>query len=320
MASNAVCRWLARPDARPSWNRWARGRVSFDEQIAQYVVSGLTTGAVYALVALGYCLIYNATRIVNFAQGDFLSLGGLMAYTFLYGAGLPMALAFPLSVVAVSLVGALLERLAIRPARSRQVMVLIFITIAASILMRGIFKHLWGKQALALPPLSPETPLRLLGATFTPQNLWVLGMTLVAIVALLWFFNRTLTGKAMRATAINPGAAALMGIDASRMTMYSFGLAGGLGALAGVLITPITSLSYEVGVIMGLKGFAAAVLGGYGSFVGAILGGLVLGLIESLTAGLVSSVYKDAVAFVVLLLVLFLRPGGLMGRGGGERV
>ncbi len=294
--------------------------MSFGEQIAQYVVSGLTTGAVYALVALGFCLIYNATRIVNFAQGDFLSLGGLMTYTFLTGAGLPMALAFPGAVVSVALVGALLERLAIRPAKSRQVMVLIFITIAASILMRGIFKHLWGKDALALPPLSPEVPLRLLGATFTPQNLWVMGMTLAAIVALMWFFNRTLTGKAMRATAINPSAAALMGIDAHRMTMYSFGLAGGLGALAGVLITPITSLSYEVGVIMGLKGFAAAVLGGYGSFVGAILGGLVLGLIESLTAGLISSVYKDAVAFVVLLLVLFVRPGGLMGRGSGERV
>jgi len=294
--------------------------LNFGEQIAQYVVSGLTTGAVYALVALGFCLIYNATRIVNFAQGDFLSLGGLMTYTFLCGAGLPMVLAFPCAVVSVSLVGALLERLAIRPAKSRQVMVLIFITIAASILMRGIFKHLWGKDALALPPLSPEVPLKLLGATFTPQNLWVLGMTLVAIVALMWFFNRTLTGKAMRATAINPSAAALMGIDAHRMTMYSFGLAGGLGALAGVLITPITSLSYSVGVVIGLKGFAAAVLGGYGSFVGAVLGGLVLGLIESLTAGLVSSVYKDAVAFVVLLLVLFLRPGGLMGLKGGERV
>ncbi|MBU1274780.1 MAG: branched-chain amino acid ABC transporter permease [Proteobacteria bacterium] len=294
--------------------------VSFGDQLAQYVVSGLTTGAVYALVALGFCLIYNATRVVNFAQGDFLSLGGLMAYSFLGGAGLPMVLAFPLAVASVALVGALLERLAIRPARSRQVMVLIFITIAASILMRGVFKHLWGKQALALPPLSPETPMHLLGATFTPQNLWVLGITLVAIVALVWFFNRTLTGKAMRATAINLSAAALMGIDAHRMTMYSFALAGALGALAGVLITPITSLSYEVGVIMGLKGFAAAVLGGYGSFLGAVVGGLALGLIESLAAGLISSVYKDAVAFVVLLLVLFLRPGGLLGVKSGDRV
>lgn len=294
--------------------------MSFGDQIAQYIVSGLTTGAVYALVALGFCLIYNATHVVNFAQGDFLSLGGLMMYTFLVAAGLPGPLSFPLAVLAVALVGGLLERLCIRPAKSRQVMVLIFITIAASILMRGVFKHLWGKEPLALPPLSPETPLKLLGATFTPQNLWVLGMTIAAIVLLMWFFGRTLIGKAMRATALNPRAASLMGVDVHRMTLYSFALAGALGALAGVLITPITSLSYDVGVIMGLKGFAAAVLGGYGSFPGAILGGLVLGLLESLFAGLVSSVYKDAAAFVVLLLVLFVRPGGLLGLARQERV
>ena len=148
--------------------------MSFGDQIAQYVLSGLTTGAIYALVALGFCLIYNATRVVNFAQGDFLSLGGLMMYTFLKGAGLPAILAFPLAVISVALVGALMERLAIRPARSRQVMVLIFITIAASILMRGIFKHVWGKEVLALPPLSAETPIRILGAALTPQNLWVM--------------------------------------------------------------------------------------------------------------------------------------------------
>lgn len=134
------------------------------DQIAQYIMSGLTTGAIYALVALGFCLIYNTTRIVNFAQGDFLSLGGLMMYTFLVGAGLPAPLSFPMAVLAVALVGALLERLCIRPAKSRQVIVLIFITIAASILMRGVFKHLWGKDALALPSLSPEVPLKLLGA------------------------------------------------------------------------------------------------------------------------------------------------------------
>jgi branched-chain amino acid transport system permease protein len=289
------------------------------DQIAQYIMSGLTTGAIYALVALGFCLIYNTTRIVNFAQGDFLSLGGLMMYTFLVGAGLPAPLSFPMAVLAVAMVGALLERLCIRPAKSRQVIVLIFITIAASILMRGVFKHLWGKDALALPSLSPEVPLKLLGATFTPQNLWVLGITIAAIFGLIWFFNRTLTGKAMRATAFNPKAASLMGIDVHLMTMYSFALAGALGAMAGVLITPITSLSYEVGVIMGLKGFAAAVLGGYGSFLGAIVGGLVLGLLESLSAGLISSAYKDVVAFVVLLLVLFLRPGGLLGVGAQER-
>jgi len=284
------------------------------EQLPQFILSGLTTGAIYALVALGFCIIHNATGIVNFAQGDFLSLGGLMMYTFLFGIGLPVPAAFILSCASVAVVGFIMERLAIRPARNRQVVVLIFITIGASILMRGIFKHIWGKEPLALPPLTPDVPLRLLGATFTPQNLWVLGITVVAIVLLSSFFNQTLTGKAMRATAVNPRAAALMGIDTNRMVMYSFGLAGALGALAGMAITPITSLSYGVGVMIGLKGFAAAVLGGYGNFVGAIVGGVALGLLESLGAGLVSSIYKDVIAFMVLLLVLFVRPSGFLGQ------
>ncbi len=290
------------------------------EQLAQYIMSGLTTGSIYALVALGFSLIYNATHIVNFAQGDFLSLGGLVMYSLLNWLGLPMPLAFVLAVATVAGAGALLERLAIRPARSRDVMVLVFITVAASMFMRGVFKEIWGKQALAMPPLSPETPLKLLGAAFTPQNIWVLGITLVVIVCLHQFFARTLTGKAMRAVAINPRAAALMGIDTHRMVLYSFALAGGLGALAGIIITPITTLNYQVGVMIGLKGFAAAVLGGYGSFAGAVLGGLLLGLLESLGAGLLSSAYKDIISFVVLMLVLFVRPSGLLGRSEAVRV
>ncbi len=289
-------------------------------QIAQYLMSGCTTGSVYALVALGFCLVHNTMRIVNFAQGDFLSLGGLVTYSLLTVTGLPPVASFPLSVAAVAAVGCLLERVCLRPAVSRNTTVLVFITIAASILLRGIFKHVWGKQAMALPPFGADVPLHLLGATFTPQNLWVIGITLFSIAMLMYFFSRTVTGKAMRATAINPAAAALMGIDTDRMKMYSFGLAGGLGALAGVLITPITSLSYDIGVLIGLKGFAAAVLGGYGSFAGAIAGGICLGLLESLAAGLVSSAYKDVFAFVVLLAVLFFRPEGMFGGRSTERV
>ncbi|KIX12360.1 branched-chain amino acid ABC transporter permease [Dethiosulfatarculus sandiegensis] len=290
------------------------------EQLPQYITSGLTTGAVYALVALGFCLVHNASGIVNFTQGDFLSLGGLMMYTFLFGLGLPIPLAFLAAAISVGLTGFVLERLALRPARGHETVVLIFITIGASIFMRGVFKQFWGKEALALPPLSPDMPIRILGAIFTPQNLWVVGVTIVAILLLSFFFNATMTGKAMRATAVNQRAARLMGINTDRMIMYSFGLAGVLGALAGMLITPITSLSYNVGVMIGLKGFAAAVLGGYGNFTGAVLGGVVLGLLESLGAGLISSTYKDVIAFVVLLAVLFIRPSGLMGHGEGSRV
>jgi branched-chain amino acid transport system permease protein len=290
------------------------------EQLPQYITSGLTTGAVYALVALGFCLVHNASGIVNFTQGDFLSLGGLMMYIFLFGLGLPIPLAFIAAAISVGLTGFVLERLALRPARGHETVVLIFITIGASIFMRGVFKQFWGKEALALPPQSPDMPIRVLGAIFTPQNLWVVGVTIIAILLLSFFFNTTMTGKAMRATAVNQKAAKLMGINTDRMIMYSFGLAGVLGSLAGMLITPITSLSSNVGVMIGLKGFAAAVLGGYGNFTGAVLGGVVLGLLESLGAGLISSTYKDVIAFVVLLAVLFLRPSGLMGHGEGSRV
>ncbi len=285
----------------------------------QYVASGLTTGAVYALLALGYNLIYNATGIVNFTQGDFLSLGGLVMYTLLTGLGLPVWLAFPGAVAAVALAGALLERLCLRPARSRELIILIFITMAASTLMRGLMKQGWGKLPLAMPPLSPDVPVRLLGATVTPQNLWVMGITLACIGCLVWFFKGTVTGKAMRAVAVDPRTARLMGMDVGRLTTLSFALAGALGALGGILITPITSLSYDIGLMLGLKGFAAAVLGGYGSFAGAVAGGLSLGLIESLGAGYVTSAYRDVIVFALLILVLFVRPQGLLGRSGGRR-
>lgn len=291
-----------------------------EEQLAQFIFSGLTTGSIYALIALGFCIIHNATGIVNFTQVDFITLGGMMMYTFLLGMGLPLPLAFLLGVIVVTLVGGLVERLAIRPAKSRAVIVLIFITIGVSILMRGIFKVIWGKNQMALPPFSGDTPFTILGATILPQNLWIFFITVLVVIILHLFFNKTLIGKAMRATSFNPRASALMGINVNRMILLSFALSGALGAIAGIIIVPITTLSYDIGVMLGLKGFAAAVLGGYGNSIGAIVGGLLLGVLESLGAGMISSTYKDVLAFVILLLVLFLKPSGLLGFGDKERV
>jgi branched-chain amino acid transport system permease protein len=290
------------------------------DQVAQFIVSGLTTGSIYALIALGFGLIHNATGIVNFTQVDFVSLGGLMMYTFLLGMGLPLPAAFFLAVAVVTGVGALVERLAIRPARSRAVIVLIFITIGVSILMRGIFKILWGKSQMALPSFSGDSPLIIARAAILPQSLWIFAITVLVVIALHLFFSRTRVGKAMRATSFNPRAAALVGVDVHRMILLSFALSGALGAVAGIIIVPITTLSYDVGVMLGLKGFAAAILGGYGNSVGAIVGGLMLGVIESLGAGMISSTYKDVIAFAILLAVLFVKPSGLMGYGEKERV
>lgn len=294
--------------------------MSFSDQLAQFVISGLTTGSIYALIALGFCIVHNATGIVNFAQVDFVTLGGLLMYTLLLGLGLPLPLAFVLGVIAVSGVGALLERLAIRPSRSKAVLILIFVTIGVSILMRGTFKVLWGKSQMALPSFSGESPLIILRAAVLPQSIWIFAITMLVVVVLHFFFTRTRVGKAMRATSFNPRAAALMGVNVNRMILFSFALSGALGAVAGMIIVPITTLSYDVGVMLGLKGFAAAVMGGYGNSLGAVIGGLALGVIESLGAGVISSQYKDVIAFAILLLVLFVKPSGLLGYGEKERV
>ncbi len=294
--------------------------MSIGEMIAQFLVSGLTSGSIYALIAIGFAVVHNAAGIVNFAQVDFITLGGMMIYTFLSLAGLPMWLSFGLAVAATTLVGGALERVTLRPARSREAVVLIFITIGASIFLRGMMEQIWGRNSLAVPPLSSGAPVAMMGAAVMPQSLWILLITCAAVAGLRWFFTRTRTGKAMRAAANNPRAAALAGVDVRKMITLSFAISGGLGALAGALIVPVITLSASIGVMIGLKGFAAAVLGGYGSFVGAIVGGLSLGVVESLGAGFVSSAYKDVIAFVILLLMLFLRPGGLVAQKSGERV
>lgn len=288
-------------------------------QWLQFVAGGLTAGAIYALIALGFSIIYNASRAINFAQGEFVMVGGMSAVT-LVGLGLPLVAAVPLAVLAAGLVGLALEKLAIEPARHADTVTLIIITIGASLLLRGIAQVVWDKRIHALPAFSGDAPIQFMGATVLPQSLWVLGGAGVAVAGLSWFFGRTLFGKAMLATSYNPLAAQLVGINTRTVLFVSFGLAAMLGALGGVLVAPITFIAYDSGVMLGLKGFAAAMLGGFGNFAGAVVGGLVLGLLEGLGAGFVSSAYKDAIAFVVILAVLFLMPGGLLGARRSDRV
>ncbi|MDI6852914.1 MAG: branched-chain amino acid ABC transporter permease [Deltaproteobacteria bacterium] len=281
--------------------------------LAQFVFAGLTAGAIYALVALGFGVVHNTMGIVNFTQVDFVSLGGMLLYSALFAAGLPMPLALLAAVIGVTLIGMTVEVVGVRPSRTDSHLVLIFLTIGLSIILRGIMKLIWGKNRMAVPPLTGELPVQLFGATILPQTLWIIVLTGAAILGLVLFFRKTSLGLAMRAVAANENAAAIVGLKVKRVKAASFALAGALGGLAGCLVTPISTLAYDVGVLLGLKGFAAAILGGFGSFPGAILGGIILGLLESLSAGYLSSAYKDVVAFVVLLLVLFVRPRGLLG-------
>ena len=288
-------------------------------QFLQFLFSGATVGATYALAALGFTLIYNASGVINFAQGEFIMIGG-MAAVFLVKLGLPLPLAIVLAVAIAACVGVLVEKLAIEPAGNAEVVTLIIITIGASLTIRGLVGVTLGKGNHALPSFSGEAPISVLGATLLPQSLWVFGVTLAVVLALAWFFDRTLTGKAMLATSHNPLAAKLVGINTRFILLLSFALAGALGAVGGILVAPINYTSYDAGIMLGLKGFVAATLGGLGSGMGAIAGGLILGIVEAMTAGYVSSAYKDAMPFVLILLILFFRPQGLFGKKATDRV
>lgn len=289
----------------------------------QFLFSGLTIGATYALAALGFALIYNASGVINFAQGEFIMLGGMAAVA-LAGLGLPLPLAIVLAVVIAAAVAALVEKFAIEPATTSEgrtdVVPLIIITIGASLVVRGLVQVVLGKGTHALAAFSGETPFLIGGATLLPQSLWVLGVAAVVVAGLGWFFGRTAMGKAMLATSHNKLAAELVGINTRQVLLLSFVLSGALGAVGGVLVAPITYTAYDAGIMLGLKGFVAATLGGLGSGLGAVVGGLLLGVLEAMTAGYISSAYKDAMPFVLILLVLFFMPSGLFGAKTIDRV
>jgi len=282
-------------------------------QLLQYLITGLTVGSIYAMVAIGFSIIYNVTEVINFAQGEFVMLGGLVMVSFHTAAGLPLVIAFPATVALVTLVGILLDRLAIRPIKQPSVFTLIIATIAAAILIKGAAMLIWGKDPFDLPPLTGRDPIQFFGAVIQPQYFWVIGFMVLVVIFLTIFFDRTIIGKAMSACADNPDAASLVGISVKRMVLLSFALSAAIGAIAGITVTPITFMEYDRGVSLAIKAFGAAILGGLGSFPGAIVGGLILGIIESFGAGLISSGYKDAFALIVLLAVLFFKPSGLLG-------
>src|SRR5579862_2262934 len=281
--------------------------------------SGLTVGSMYALAALGFTIIYNASGVINFAQGEFIMLGGMATVT-LIALGLPFFLAIPLAIGVTATVGALIAKFAIEPAENADVVSLIIITIGASLVIRGLVQVSLGKGNFALRSFSGDVPIALAGATLLPQSLWVIGVSMVVVLGLGWFFGRTLLGKAMLATSYNRLAANLAGINTRMILLLAFALSAALGAVGGILVAPITYTSYDIGILLGLKGFVAAVLGGLGNGVGAIVGGLVLGIAEAMTAGYISSAYKDAMPFGLILLVLFFLPRGLLGAKITERV
>ncbi|MEZ4526750.1 MAG: Uma2 family endonuclease [Desulfobacterales bacterium] len=288
--------------------------------LLQFIIMGLQRGSIYALAAMGFNIIYNATGIINFAQGEFVVLGGLMMVTLTMNLNLSIPFAFLLTVLFVTVVGILMERFTINPVKSPSVMRLIIITIAVSILLKGAAMCIWGKESHYMRHFSGDEPLEFLGATILPQTLWIIGILILVVVAFIFFFNHTMTGKCMRACAINRDAARLAGISDRNMVMLSFALSAGIGAVAGIIITPIIQMDYGRGIMIGLKGFGAAVVGGLGNSMGAVVAGILLGVVEAIGGGYISSHYMDAIALLILLIVLFVRPSGIFGSSEAARL
>jgi branched-chain amino acid transport system permease protein len=287
--------------------------------LLQYLISGITQGGVYALIGLGFMVIYNSSQVINFAQGEFVMLGGMLAVTFttamttLFTGGLPLPLAIALAVPAVILFGILFEYLAVRPLKNAPPLMVVIMTIGASIFIRGAAMLIWGKDTFSLPLFITGKPIPVFGAVIVPHYLVILGTAIVVMILLQLFFKLTFVGQAMRASAVNRKGASLCGIKPERMVKLSFAISAALASISGIIIAPTNNTSYDVGIMLGLKGFVVAVIGGLNSFVGTICGGFIVGIIEALSAA-VSSQYRVAITFGVLILILLIRPTGIFGR------
>lgn len=294
--------------------------------IVQNLIAGLSVGCIYAVIALGFTIIFSSTQLVNFAQGEFVMLGAMLSFWMLaeppVGLAWPLVLALPAATMVTVVVGILLGWLLMRPLKNANQVSLIIITVGAAIFIHGWASFFWGKEAVAPNPFTDwvgfiKLPTALTGdpesleVFVQGQELWLMGITLVMVLVLTIFFNKTMAGKALRAVAENREGARLVGINVSRMVIFAFALSAAIGALAGAALAPLSMAQYNMGTMLGLKGFSAAIVGGLGNFYGSVAAGLLLGVLENFGSFYLSSDYKDAFAFIILLLVLFVSPRGL---------
>ena len=282
------------------------------EILTSQVVSGLATGCVYALIALGFVLIFKATDVVNFAQGEFVMASGFMSYTLLIGLGFPYGLVLVATIVLSGLMGVVLERVVVRPIMDAPIFSIVIATIGASIVLRSSAGIVYGYDVLPLPTIFSKDPVRVGFVRFTAMDVGVIGSSLVIMVGLYLFFKLTKTGMAMRATAQSQTAARLMGVSVKRIFSLTWAISAAIGGVAGVLIAPIIYLDPNLGFI-GVKAFAGAILGGFGSIPGAIVGGMLLGVIENLSGYFFNAGIKQVSTYILLILVLVIRPSGFFG-------
>ena len=279
----------------------------------QLLVAGIGTGSIYALIALGFNVVFKSTGAMNFAQGEWVVMGGMIA-ALLFASISSVGLACLGAILLVTVVGIISEKLVVGPLRRPNALLITLISIGLAICTRSLVMLVLGKRPVGYPGFSKTESLGLWGVTLQTQTLWIFGLTLVFLLVMHLFFERTMLGKALRAAAADREAAAIVGVKVETTVTLSFAIAAFAGALAGAIITPLTLASYDQGAVFGFKGFSAAMLGGVGSLPGAVVGGLALGLLEAFGSFYISSDFKDAIAFAVLLLILFARPSGLLGR------
>jgi branched-chain amino acid transport system permease protein len=290
------------------------------ELLFQYIVAGITYGTIYAIVAIGFNIIYNATGIINFAQGEFVMLGGMTAVSL--NAVLPLPVAIAAAVVITMIIGALVEVLFIRWLDRPSVLRLIIITIGVSILIREGALHIWGEGVKALPYFTGTsvTSIKFGGVFISPQVVWAVGISSIMVLFLTVFFNFTSLGRQMRACAANRDAARLCGINAKNMVTLSFILSAAIGALGGCVVSPITYVHYDSGTPLAIKGFTVAILGGLGNSTAAIGAGMLLGIVESFSISVLPAAYKDVISIAVLLIILVLKPSGIFGNAEVARL
>jgi len=286
----------------------------------QQLIAGLAMGSIYALVAMGFTLIFKSMKLVNFAQGDLFMMGAMFGYTFYSIVGLPLVLSIIGGMVLSFLLGALFERLALNPLKNAPEMSLLLVTVATGILLQNLAKLIWGPDTLPFDTFSEVQTVTLGGVSIRTQDIVIVVVTILAVSIFHYFFQYTQFGKALRATSMDRQTASAMGINVRVMILLAIAISSTFGGLAGMLIAPVYFVYPTMGVMIGLKAFIASVIGGLNHIYGALIGGLFLGLMETFVSGYISSAYKDIVAFVILIVVLRFLPSGILGKKAINKV
>jgi len=295
-------------------------------QIFQQITSGIAIGSIYALVGLAFSLTMRALNAINFAQGDIFMLGAYFGITFLLFLKVPFWLSILATILVVSVIGILFEKVAYKPlyrarlGRAGHHVILIISTIGTGIFLQNAAMLIWGPDALAFPKIFPKEPMNILGMLLPVEYVWIVILAIFCMLTLHYFFQKTRVGKGLRATSQDRETAALMGVNLSFADSLTFGLAAAVSAVGGILIAPVSFATPTMGLAYGLKGFTAAVVGGLGSVRGAIVGGILLGILENIVTGFISSTYKDVIAFTILILFLLIRPSGLLLKPPQQKV